>query len=167
MIFTLTGCWNSKRKAKRDEIKPQEIITTPSPTPVVTPSPIPNTPSPTPVVTPTNNTRKTFQEVTYSELKNIVNKNEKSVIFIGRDDCSHCINYKPIILEVAIQNKFTINYINTNSITSRDDLSELLTFFDTNATPTTVIVSNGRILGKHIGEMNRSELVEFLNNYYY
>ena len=97
----------------------------------------------------------------------VITRNEKNIIFIGRDDCSHCVTYKPIIIEVAIKYGLTIYYINTNNITSIDEFNELLTFFDTNATPTTAIVSGGRIIDKHIGNMDQNSLIEFLNKSYF
>ena len=106
-------------------------------------------------------------EITYSEFKEKVNGSKKSVILVGRDDCSHCITYKPVITKVAEEYDFTVYYINTNKISDSNDFNALWDFIEAEGTPTTAIVSEGKLQAVHEGEMTRSDLIAFLKANYF
>ncbi len=110
--------------------------------------------------------KEIVEEITYSEFKERVNKKEKSVILVGRDDCSHCISYKPVITKVAQEYKFNVYYINTNTIKDANDFDALWDFLGASGTPTTAIVAEGKLLAMREGELTRSDLIAFLKANY-
>ena len=108
-----------------------------------------------------------IEEVSYSELQSIIKKKEKNVILIGRDDCSHCISFRPTVESVAKQYKMKVYYINTNTIDNEEDYNALWTFFDASGTPTTAVVSDGKLIAREEGELTRSNLISFLKANYF
>ena len=112
-------------------------------------------------------TESHVEEITYSEFKEKVNGDKKSVILVGRNDCSHCISFKPVITKVAEEYDFTVYYINTNNIKEESDFNALWDFLGANGTPTTAVVAEGKLVAMHEGEMTRSDLIAFLKANYF
>ncbi len=110
-----------------------------------------------------------IKEVNYQELQEIINKDEKSIIFVGRNDCGHCLSYKPIVEKVAKNNNLKVYYINTNKVAeeSKENSEALWTFFDTDATPTTAIVGSGKLIAREIGSLKEQQLLAFLKANYF
>lgn len=111
-------------------------------------------------------TESYMEEITYSEFKDKVNGSKKSVIMVGRNDCSHCVSFKPVLTKVAEEYNFTAYYINTNNIKEESDFNALWDFLGANGTPTTAIVQDGKLIAMHEGEMTRSDLIAFLKANY-
>ncbi|MBP5683795.1 MAG: thioredoxin family protein [Bacilli bacterium] len=107
------------------------------------------------------------EEVSYSELQSIIKKKDKNIVLIGRDNCSHCISYKPTIESVAKQYKIKVYYINTNTIDNEEEYDTLWDFFDAGGTPTTAVVSDGKLIAREEGELTRSKLISFLKANYF
>ena len=112
-------------------------------------------------------TEEHVEEITYSEFKDKVEGKNKSVILVGRNDCSHCVSYKPVITKVAEEYDFTVYYINTNNIKEESDFNALWDFLGANGTPTTAVVAEGKLVAMHEGEMTRSDLIAFLKANYF
>ena len=112
-------------------------------------------------------TESYVEEITYSEFKSRVDKKDKSVILVGRNDCSHCVSFKPVITKVAEEYDFKVYYINTNTIDNETDFNALWDFLGANGTPTTAIVADGKLVAMHEGEMTRSDLIAFLKANYF
>ena len=112
-------------------------------------------------------TNEHIEEITYSEFKEKVNGDKKSVILVGRNDCSHCISFKPVITKVAEEYDFTVYYINTNNIENAKDEEALWSFLGANGTPTTAVVANGNLVAMREGEITRSDLIAFLKANYF
>ena len=112
-------------------------------------------------------TEEHIEEITYSEFKDKVDGSKKTVILVGRNDCSHCVSFKPVITKVAEEYDFTVYYINTNNITNQEDFDALWNFLGAEGTPTTAVVSEGKLLAMHEGEMTRSDLIAFLKANYF
>ena len=112
-------------------------------------------------------TEEHIEEITYSEFKDKVDGSKKSVILVGRNDCSHCVSFKPVITKVAEEYDFTVYYINTNNITNQEDFDALWNFLGAEGTPTTAVVQDGKLLAMHEGEMTRSDLIAFLKANYF
>ena len=108
-----------------------------------------------------------MEEITYSDFKDKVNSKKKSVIMVGRDNCSHCVNFKPVLTKVAEEYDFTAYYINTNEIENQSDFDALWEFLGAEGTPTTAVVQDGKLIAMHEGEMTRSDLIAFLKANYF
>jgi len=106
-------------------------------------------------------------EKSYSEVKDIINDDKKTILLVGRDDCSHCIEYRPTVVAVAKEYDLKVIYINTNTIKDKEDSKELWDFIGTDGTPTTAIVSGGKLLAVQEGTQTRSQLIAFLKANYF
>jgi predicted bacteriocin transport accessory protein len=105
-------------------------------------------------------------EKSYSEIEKIINKDEKSIILVGRDDCSHCISFRPTVVSVAKQYDIKVYYINTNTIKNEEDYNKLWNFIGTEGTPTIAITKGGNLDAVYEGTMTRSQLISFLKAHY-
>lgn len=99
--------------------------------------------------------KSTYNEITYQELKNMVEQKESFVLFIGAESCSHCKNYKTTINQVIKEYKVDIKYIDIDKLTEEENsyLNNLVSY---RGTPTTVFITKGqeessynRISGDH------------------
>ena len=95
----------------------------------------------------------------FNEYKDLVSKDDTTVIVIGQTTCSHCIAVKPVLSRVAGNYNITINYLNLTELSS-DEQNELienlknLGYEDAEnlGTPLTIIVKNKQIEGTIEGE---------------
>ena len=104
-------------------------------------------------------------------------KNETIVVMIGRQGCSWCAEYAPVLASVASNYGFTARYIdltdivdiNAGTITDSDSYAALLglsaddeyaTFMEENfgGTPLTLIIKNSKIIGAVNGYVDESTL---------
>ncbi len=101
-------------------------------------------------------------DIDYSQFTDLVAKEDKSVVLVGRPTCSHCVAFKPIITKVANDYEVEIYYLNTDEITNETDFNNLWDFIEASGTPTTVIVGNDKLISSKEGELPREELVNWL-----
>ena len=104
-----------------------------------------------------NTDAKLFQE--------IINSNERSVIYVGRPTCPACNRLYPVIEEVA--KEVGINFFYTNlDEWNRDDMSDILfaTLRGVDSTPTIVVIDNGEIIDKIVGGRQKDYIINFLRN---
>ena len=106
-------------------------------------------------------------EKSYSEVQDIIKENKKTILLVGRNDCSHCLEYRPTVVAVAKEYDLKVIYINTNTIKDQDDYNALWEFIGTDGTPTTAIVGNGELLAVREGTQTRSQLISFLKANYF
>ena len=116
-----------------------------------------------------------IKEISYSELEEKIKEDTFNIVLIGRTDCSHCVNYKPIINQAGNQYNFDILYINTDNLTVddyikiHDSVKVLKDQFDSEGnpgipTPVTVIYRNGFEINSILGELNLKKLENFLSD---
>ena len=95
----------------------------------------------------------------FNEYKDLVSKDDTTVIVIGQTTCSHCISAKPVLSRVAGNYNITINYLNLTELSS-DEQNELIESLknlgyedvENLGTPLTIIVKNKHIEGTIEGE---------------
>ena len=88
-------------------------------------------------------TKKSYmKEISYKEYHELLDNKETFILEIMRTDCSACINFKPIITEVANDNKVEVKYINTDNITE-EEVDKLFEETGISGTPTIIFYING------------------------
>ena len=95
----------------------------------------------------------------FNEYKDLVSKDDTTVIVIGQTTCIHCIVAKPVLSRVAGNYNITINYLNLTELSS-DEQNELIESLknlgyedaENLGTPLTIIVKNKHIEGTIEGE---------------
>lgn len=117
---------------------------------------------------------KNLTYITYSEFKDIVSKDDTSIIVLGQTTCSHCIAVKPALNSIAEEYDLTINYLNLTDISEEqynnlvEDLKSLeyddSDFVEENSfgTPLTLIVKNQKIYSYINGERSKSQFIKEL-----
>ncbi len=85
---------------------------------------------------------KTYDEISYKELNNMLNKKEDFILFIGSATCSACNNYKVTLNKVIEKYNVDIKYIDLSKL-SEEDEGKLMAKFPISGTPTTVFIENG------------------------
>jgi thioredoxin-related protein len=58
-----------------------------------------------------NSNPKTYKEITYSELEELIDSGDKFILFIGSNSCSHCTVFKVAVNEVVSDYGVIVNYI--------------------------------------------------------
>ena len=59
---------------------------------------------------------ETYTELSYSELKSKIESDGKFVLFIGKEDCSHCQKYKSTINKVVEEHDVTIYHVDISKL---------------------------------------------------
>lgn len=108
----------------------------------------------------------TLSYLDLDSLKKTVDSNEKSVIVFGQTTCGHCINFKPVLMNIVDDKDINIYYINCNTVEDTDALYEYLENFEPFqgkwGTPLTIIFEDGEIVDTFSGETDYKTFVQFL-----
>ena len=103
-------------------------------------------------------------DITYSEYKELIKKDEYTIILFTSPTCSHCVQYKPYVNYVAGENNLTVYNLSLTDIDYdqyieiHDTYSVTKTQYDDNnnpgiPTPVTVIVKNGEEVTSILGDI--------------
>lgn len=83
-------------------------------------------------------------ELTFSELQEKIDNEESFILLIARTDCSHCIEYKPILKKVLAEYDLIAYEIDLDKIND-EQMSKLNNIANTGGrTPNTVFIENGK-----------------------
>ncbi len=107
---------------------------------------------------------KTYDEITYDELKTMLDNKESFVLFIGSATCSHCDAYKVTLNKVIKEYDVDIKYIDISEM-SDTEVSSLQAKFPFSGTPTTIFIEDGEeesTFNRIEGESSYSEVIEAL-----
>lgn len=107
---------------------------------------------------------KTYDEISYSELKQMQKNKEDFVLFIGSNTCSACSTYKITVNKIVKEYKVDIKYIDISKLSEKEE-SELVSNFAFTGTPTTVFVTKGKEKDTHNrinGNQKYSKVIEKL-----
>ena len=107
---------------------------------------------------------KTYDEISYSEFKEMMDNEESFVLFIGSTTCKHCDAYKVTLNKVINEYDVDIKYIDISKLDDKD-YSALQAKIPFSGTPTTVFIENGEeesSFNRVEGEGSYSEVVEIL-----
>lgn len=122
------------------------------------------------VNTPTNTEYdvSSFKEISYDEFMDKYKDKNKSLIYIGRSTCIHCINFLPILKQAQKEYDYTTYYLDISEITEKqaDEIKKLDKFLDKNfgMTPMVIVVKEGKIVdnGGWLGEANYEDFSNYL-----
>ena len=96
------------------------------------------------------------------------NGSENKLVMIGRDNCSWCQLFKPVLDSMHEAYGFDYLYVNTNELTS-GVFSKLLKTIGVDessfGTPLTIVVKDGKVVDSINGYVDEQELLEFLKKY--
>lgn len=116
-----------------------------------------------------DNKEKNDSDISESESSKILDKfyeyynNKKAkIIYYASSSCGYCQLQSPIMEQ--IKEDYDIDYLDIDStkLTNSDKKNILEKLGIDHATPTTVVVKNGKVIGKNIGYVDGGEMVDFL-----
>lgn len=106
--------------------------------------------------------------ITYSEMKEAMENNEKRIIFLGASTCSWC-NYQRPILEYVLYQYPDVNvyYLDVNTLTNEEynDLTSLHESLAGFGTPTFIVFENGKVTSVDEGARGTSGIISMLTGY--
>ena len=103
---------------------------------------------------------KTYIEITYQELVEKIESKEKFVLFIGKQDCSHCQKYKSTINKVVEEYDVEIFHIDISKITT-EELAYINSRFPFTGTPTTIVIENGKEYKRQLCRIDGAKSYEY------
>jgi len=108
-----------------------------------------------------------LHQITYNEYEEFVDSEKPFIVVIERAGCSYCIQYMPIVEDVAKEMKIPLYYIDTDTLT-QDEFNELSTtnnYLKRNnwGTPTTLFMLGDRVLESIAGYVDKENLLSFLD----
>lgn len=107
-----------------------------------------------------------FNEVSLDEYLELIKKEENSIILVARPTCGYCVKFTPILKQAKDEMNLTVNYINTDNITSEEDFTKFENSLDYLkneewGTPLVLIVNSGRVIDSNSGYTELSVIKKF------
>lgn len=103
-----------------------------------------------------------LKEISLNDLKTKINNKESFALYIGNENCSHCVAYLPTLEEVLDKYNITVYHLD-NSKLSTDELSTLKEYVNITGTPTIAFLVKGEeesTLYRIIGEASYDTTVQ-------
>ena len=110
-----------------------------------------------------------FKKISYNEFMDTYKGDKKTLIYIGRATCIHCVNFVPVLNEAQDEYGYETYYLDISDITEQEynNIRKLDRFLDKNfgGTPMVIIVKNGNMIknGTWIGEGSKKNFYKFLD----
>ena len=109
-----------------------------------------------------------FNELTLDEYLEKIKSSEKTIILIARPTCYYCQQFTPVLKQAKEELGLTINYINTDNLSSSDwdTFQKSLDYLNSEewGTPLTLIVQNGEVLADNSGYVDLSTIKQFFTD---
>ena len=106
-----------------------------------------------------------LKHISYSNFKELLKNQEKTVILIGKDECKYCNDVMTALNSISIDYNVEINYINIENMDTSiaKDVEISLTSLGYNdgfTTPLTIVVENNSLIEYIIGASNEEYFVD-------
>jgi len=122
-----------------------------------------------------------FESIDATEFLNVLNSEEPTVVYLGREGCGYCVNFLPVLKQAQQEMNYKTHYVDIYEVdNSTDDYKTMVSkindlteqFNDDNNTnyesiygytPMVLIVQDGYIEDVSIGYLEYDKFKEFLN----
>ena len=108
-----------------------------------------------------------LQQITYKQYEEKVDNGDAFIVIIERAGCGYCVQYMPIVEEVAKEKKIPLYYIDTDTLSNdeMDSLSNNNSYLKRNSwgTPTTLFMLGNRVLDTIGGYVDKDSVLAFLD----
>lgn len=105
---------------------------------------------------------KHIKEISLKEFKEMINKKESFALYVGNENCSHCVAYRPTLEKVLNEYNITIYHLD-NSKLSEKEYGEFKTYVNISGTPTVAFITDGEeetTLNRIVGEQTKEDTIE-------
>jgi len=115
----------------------------------------------------TNKPAYKFTDITVSDLQNLYNSSERSIVYVGSPTCTYCEQFNPIIKKVAGENDLVINYLDISLINTEEKaaaFNKIDKYFSEGqwGTPLVIITDNKKLDDRKInGLTQEAEVIKF------
>lgn len=103
-----------------------------------------------------------IREISLDGFKRKIANKKTFVLYIGNENCSHCISYLPTLKSVLKEYKITIYHLD-NSKLSKKEYNEFSEYISISGTPTIVFITKGEeetTLNRIVGETSKEDTIE-------
>ena len=103
-----------------------------------------------------------IKQINLDEFKEKIKNKDTFALFIGNEDCSHCVAYKPTLEKVLKKYNIKIYHIDNNKL-SEKEYNELKSYVYISGTPTIIFFEKGNeesTLSRIVGETSYEDTVE-------
>lgn len=110
---------------------------------------------------------KTYTEINYDKLYKKMNSYDNYILFIGKDNCEACKSFKKVIEKLIKEHKIKIFYLNVSSLNEKEKLLVTSKYYTDSGqiyTPVLLIIENGTVKQRQIGNKSYNETYKFLLN---
>ena len=108
---------------------------------------------------------KTYTEINYDKLYKKMNSYEDYILLIGKDNCQDCKTYEKVIEKIFEEKKIKILYLNINLLNEEEKLLITSKYYTDRGqiyTPVLLIIENGVVKQRQIGNKSYDETFKFL-----
>jgi len=107
--------------------------------------------------------RGNISDIDWATLQEYLNSDVYYLIYIGREDCSDCAVFEPILQEALQENEISAWYYSTSQDRDSSDFQDKMDEIDVSAVPSLRIVGNGEV---EIVDAGVLESKESLNTFF-
>ena len=103
-----------------------------------------------------------IKEISLDGFKEKIANKESFALYIGNENCSHCVSYLPTLKSVLKDYNITIYHLD-NSKLSDKEYAEFKTYINISGTPTIVFITDGEeetTLNRIVGETSKEDTIE-------
>ena len=105
---------------------------------------------------------KYMKEISLDDFKEKMANKETFALYVGNENCSHCVAYLPTLKSVLKKYKITIYHLD-NSKLSKKEYNEFNEYISISGTPTIAFIKNGEeetTLNRIVGETSKEDTIE-------
>ena len=105
---------------------------------------------------------KYIKEISLDEFKEKIANKESFALYVGNENCSHCVSYLPTLKSVLKEYNITIYHLD-NSKLSDKEYAEFKTYINISGTPTIAFITDGEeetTLNRIVGETSKEDTIE-------
>lgn len=109
-----------------------------------------------------------LHQMTYNDYETMVDNGDAFIVVIERAGCGYCIQYMPIVEEVANEKGIPMYYIDTDTLSTEemDKLNNNNSYLKRNSwgTPTTLFMLGDRVIDTISGYVDKETVLSFIDD---
>lgn len=105
---------------------------------------------------------KHIVDISLEDFKKKVANKESFALYVGNENCSHCVSYMPTLKSVLKEYNITIYHLD-NSKLSEKEYADFKTYINISGTPTIAFITDGEeetTLNRIVGEASKESTID-------
>lgn len=114
------------------------------------------------MLTGCSSTDKHIIDISLDDFKEKIANKETFALYVGNENCSHCMSYMPTLKSVLKEYDITIYHLD-NSKLSEKESAEFKTYINISGTPTIAFITDGEeetTLNRIVGEISKESTID-------